>query len=143
MRNLKDVILERLVLSKNKSQDISWKEFCNALLNYLPRKNAKNNTIFVKNTNITEDIYVNSDFHNNKNGEAKDKLVCITAIKNSASGNIRLSIGVVADRHSKLNNDEANCYVFVDAFDDFKEMFKENYEDVMRDFYYFAMKKQR
>ena len=49
----------------------------------------------------------------------------------------------MADRHSKLNNDEANCYVFVEAFDDFKEMFKENYEDVMRDFYYFAMKKQR
>lgn len=143
MRNLKDVILERLVLSKNKSQDISWEDFCNALVNYLPRKNAKNTTIFVKNLGITDDIYANSDFHNNKNSEAKDKLICITAIKNTSSGNIRLSIGVVADRHSKLNNDDANCYVFVETFDDFKEMFKENYEDVMRDFYYFAMKKQR
>lgn len=143
MRNLKDIILERLVLSKNKSQDISWEEFCNALVNYLPRKNARNKRIFVKNIGVTDDIYANSDFHNNKNGEAKDKLVCITAIKNSASGNIRLSIGVVTDRHNKINDDEANCYVFVETFDDFKEMFKENYEDVIRDFYYFAMKKQR
>lgn len=143
MRNLKDIILERLVLSKNKSQDISWEDFCNALVNYLPRKNAKNKTIFVKNLGITDDIYVNSDFHNNKNREAKDKLICITAIKNTSSGNIRLSIGVVADRHDKINDDEANCYVFVETFDDFKEMFKENYFDVMREFYYFAMKKQR
>ena len=59
MRNLKDIIIERLRISKNlSSQDISWEEFCKALVNYLPRKNAKNNTIFVKNTDITEDIYI-------------------------------------------------------------------------------------
>ena len=153
MRNLKDIILERLnitnnviterlVLSKNKCQNISWEEFCEALVNYLPRKNAKNNTIFVKTLGITEDIYANSDFRHNKNGEAKDKLVCITAIK-MRTGNIRLSIGVVADRHSKFNNDDANCYTFVETFDEFKEMFRENYEDVMDKFYYVAMKKQR
>ena len=143
MRNLKDIILERLVLSKNKWQNISCEDFCEALVNYLPRKNAKNKTIFVKTLGITEDIYVNSDFRKNKNGEAKDKLICITAIKNTPSGNIRLSVGVIADRHIKLDNDDANCYVFVETFDEFKEMFKENYEDVMDKFYYFAMKKQR
>lgn len=142
MRNLKDIIFERLVLSKNKSQDIHWEEFCEALVNYLPRKNAKNNTIFVKNTDITEDIYVNSDFRKNKNGEAKDKLICITALKNPR-GSIRLSVGVIADRHIKLDNDDANCYIFVETFDEFKELFKENYEDVMDKFYYTAMKKQR
>jgi hypothetical protein len=142
MRNLKDVILERLVLSKNKSQDISWEEFCEALVNYLPRKNAKSNAIFVKNLGITEDIYANSDFHNNKNGEAKDKLICITAIKNHITGNIYLSVGTATDRYAKYNYD-ANCYTFVNSFDEFKEMFKENYEYVMDIFYYFAMKKQR
>lgn len=143
MKNLKDIILERLVLSKNKSSDISWEDFCNALVNYLPRKNAKNKRIFVKNIGVTDDIYANSDFHNNKNREAIDKLICITAIKNSVSGKIHLSIGVVTDRHDKINDDEANCYVFVETFDEFKEMFKENYVDVMHEFYYFAMKKQR
>lgn len=143
MRNLKDVILERLILSKNKSQDISWEDFCNALVNYLPRKNARNKTIFVKNIGVTEDIYANSDFHNNKNREAKDKLICITGIKNTSSGKIHLSIGVVTDRHDTPINDGANCYVFVETFDEFKEMFKENYFDVMHEFYYFAMKKQR
>ena len=61
MRNLKDIILERLVLSKNKSSDIPWEDFCEALANYLPRKNAKSNTIFVKNTNIkslVNDLFV-------------------------------------------------------------------------------------
>ena len=143
MKNLKDVILERLVLSKNKSQDISWEEFCNALVNYLPRKNARNKTIFVKNLGITDDIYANSDFHNNKNREAIDKLICITGIKNTARGDIYLSVGTMTDRHDKINDDEANCYTFVNSFDEFKEMFKENYFDVMREFYYFAMKKQR
>jgi hypothetical protein len=143
MRNLKDIIYERLVLSKNKSNDIPWEEFCEALANYLPRKNAKSNTIFVKNTGITEDIYINSDFRSNKNGEAKDKLICITAIKRPVSGDIRLSVGAVADRHTKFNNDEANCYIFIETFDEFKEMFKDNYDYVMIEFYKTAMKKQR
>ena len=155
MKNLKDIITERLnsidtvifeklQITRNKPRyTITWEEFCNALVNYLPRKNARNKTIFVKNLGITDDIYANSDFYKNKNREAKDKLVCITAIKNSVSGKIHLSVGVVTDMHDTINNDGANCYTFVETFDDFKEMFKENYEDVMDKFYYFAMKKQR
>lgn len=144
MKQLKDILFERLVLSKNKpSQNITWEEFCEALVNYLPRKNAKNNAIFVKNTGITEDIYVNSDFRKNKNGEAKDKLICITAINDPVTGNIYLSVGTSTDRHPKFNDAEANCYTFVNTFDEFKEMFKENYVDVMNEFYNTAMKKQR
>lgn len=143
MRNLKDIILERLVLSKNKSSDIPWEDFCEALANYLPRKNAKSNTIFVKNTNITEDIYINSDFRSNKNGEAKDKLICITAIKKPHNG-IRLSVGSIAARNIKFVDDgDANCYTFIETFDEFKEMFKDNYDYVMIEFYKTAMKKQR
>ena len=144
MKNLKDIVLERLVLSKNKSQDIPWEDFCEALANYLPRKNAKSNTIFVKNTGISEDIYINSDFRKDKDGEAKDKLICITAIKNSRNSSIRLSVGSIAARNTTfISDDEANCYTFVEAFDEFKEMFKENYSEVMTEFYKTAMKKQR
>ena len=143
MKNLKDMVIERLHISKNmSSQDISWEEFCEVLANYLPRKNAKNNTIFVKNTDLTEDIYANSDFHNNKNGKAEDRLICITAIKNPRDS-IRLSIGFIAERHFKLDNDDANCYIFFETFVEFKELYKESYVEVMNEFYNVAIKKQR
>lgn len=154
MKNLKDIITERLnsidtvifeklQISRNKPRyTITWEDFCDALVNYLPRKNAKKTTIFVKNLGITEDIYANSDFHNNKNGEAKDKLICITGVKNRVSGDIHLSVGTITDRHDKYG-DNANCYTFVNTFDEFKAMFKENYAEVMNIFYHFAMKKQR
>lgn len=145
MRNLKDIILERLVLSKNKpSQDISWEEFCKALANYLPRKNAKEFRIFVKNTGITDDIYVNSNYRRNASGKANDKLIYITIIK-SLNTNIfrRLSVAVVTDGYNKPNDDDPNCFIIIETFDDFRGLFGENYVEVMREFYNAAMKKQR
>lgn len=145
MRNLKDIILERLVISKNKpSEDISWEEFCKALANYLPRKNAKAFRIFVKNTDITDDIYVNSNYRRNASGKAKDKLIYITIIKDLDTNVFRrLSVAVVTDGYNKPNDDDPDCFIIIETFDDFKGLFGEKYVEVMREFYNAAMKRQR
>lgn len=145
MRNLKDIIIERLVISKNKPhQDISWEEFCKALANYLPRKNAKAFKIFVKNTGITDDIYVNSNYRRNASGKAKDKLIYITIIKDLNTNVFRrLSVGVVTDGYNKPNDDDPDCFIIIETFDDFKGLFGEKYVEVMREFYNAAMKRQQ
>ena len=146
MRHLKDIIIERLVLSKNKPlQNISWEEFCEALVNYLPRKNAKAFRIFVKSTDITDDIYVNSNYRRNANGKANDKLIYITIIKD-LNTNIfsHLSVAVVTDGYNKPDDDDdPDCFIVIDTFDDFKGLFGKNYIEVMREFYNAAMKRQR
>lgn len=145
MKNLKDIIIEKLVISKNKpSQDISWEEFCKALANYLPRKNAKAFRIFVKNTDITDDIYVNSNYRRNPAGKAKDKLIYITIIKDLNTNVFRrLSVGVVTDGYNKPNDDDPDCFIIIETFGDFKGLFGEKYIEVMREFYNAAMKRQR